>query len=268
MRRYWLPSLSVVLCVIFANLGLWQLKRLDWKNDLIARIQRNTVMQALPLQQSSMLDSLKTDIDEYRRVSLSGIPDCARATPVWAATQLGSGYWWMVPVRLQDGSSIWVNRGYVTPDAVAAWRAADKTACGAISIEGLLRKSQTGGGFLRANDPVAGRWYSRDIQQMSESTQISNVSTDWFVDEWPSSGQVWDEKSAEGKDPEAKGSVARDVGDSVRRAGMPDGASVGQAVPGLTPLQFPNKHLGYALTWFALSAVCVLGGVLALRAKV
>ncbi len=263
MRRYWLPSLSVVLCVIFANLGLWQLKRLDWKNDLIARIQRNTVMQALPLQRSSTLDSLKADSDEYRRVSLSGIPDCARATPVWAATQLGSGYWWMVPVRLQDGSSIWVNRGYVTPDAVAAWRAGRKPECSQISIEGLLRKSQTGGGFLRPNDPGAGRWYSRDIQQMSESTQISNVSTAWFVDEWASSGQGLDTRRADGKRSDGK-----DVGETLWSAGMPDGASIDRAVPGLTPLQFPNKHLGYALTWFALSAACVLGGILALRAKV
>lgn len=241
LRRLWLPLVCLVLCIIFVNLGVWQLKRLEWKNGLIERIQRNTVMDAFLLQQASELSSLQTDADEYRRVRLSGSPDCTRAIPVWAATQLGSGYWWMVPVTLQDNSVVWVNRGFVTMEAIAAWRNGHQLSCSPIQLEGLLRRSQSGGGFLRPNDPGAGRWYSRDLVQMSESVALHVASVAWFVDEWPALSGT----------------------DALSR-----GESVDQPVQGLTPLTFPNKHLGYALTWFSLSLACVAAGVLALRSKV
>jgi surfeit locus 1 family protein len=100
---------------------------------------------------------------------------------------------------------------------------------GNVTIIGLLRKSEPKGRFLQANIPAQDRWYSRDIAALSSTRGISGTAA-WFLD--------------------ARGA---------RVAGQP--------VPGLTVITFPNSHLQYALTWFALAGLCMLGAVLVMRRR-
>jgi surfeit locus 1 family protein len=237
LTRAWLPLLCLVLSVLFAGLAYWQLLRLHWKQSLIDQVQRNTQSAPVRLNEASQLSALRAGQDAYRRIHLRGQPDCAKATPVWAATALGTGYWWMIPVQLSDQQWVWVNRGYVSADFVRHWRGQTTQDCPAIELVGLLRNSQTGGGFLRPNNPAQNRWYSRDVAALSKhvglaarSTGIAGVDTVWFIDQWPSAALT---------------------SQSVALGGQP--APDLQPVPGLTPLQWPNKHLAYALTWMSLS---------------
>lgn len=100
---------------------------------------------------------------------------------------------------------------------------------GQVSITGLLRMSEHGGAFLRDNNPVANRWYARDTQAIAAARGLGPVAP-WFLDQDGAQGQV---------------------------AGAPVG--------GLTVISFPNNHLVYALTWFALSLMAAGGGVLVAR---
>lgn len=84
------------------------------------------------------------------------------------------------------------------------------------TVTGLLRLTQPGGAFLRDNNPEAGRWFSRDTAAMAQSLGLGQVAP-YFIDI------------------DAKG----------------DGLPIG----GLTVVSFPNKHFGYAMTWFSLAAV-------------
>ncbi|MDH2375548.1 SURF1 family cytochrome oxidase biogenesis protein, partial [Cobetia sp. 3AK] len=52
-----------------------------------------------------------------------------------------------------------VNRGFVPPELRGKVAAPE----GEVSVEGLLRVTEPGGGFLRSNDPAQDRWYSRDV---------------------------------------------------------------------------------------------------------
>jgi len=99
---------------------------------------------------------------------------------------------------------------------------------GPVTVTGLLRIGEPGGGFLRSNDPAAGRWYSRDVAAMAAAAGLATVAP-YFVD-------AFDVAPAE-----------------------PDGP-----VMGLTVVRFANNHLVYVLTWAAL-AVMSLALLLRLR---
>lgn len=251
LRRYWLPALCVLLCGSFSFLGFWQLQRLAWKQSLLQTVERNVHAAPASLNSLESFKNFEYPRDEYRRVVLSGQPDCARATRVWATTVLGTGYWWMVPVRLSDGTWLWVNRGYVSPSYVA------KQQCPVIRIEGLLRASQTGGGFLRDNRPGEGRWYSRDVALLTQQAGLSSAVTVWFVDE----GLPHTTLSRLSPESQSRPSAAH-----ADTTSQPEPDT--HPVTGLTPLNWPNRHLGYALTWFGLAGACAIAALLLLRRKI
>ncbi|WP_454886614.1 SURF1 family protein [Sphingomonas oryzagri] len=87
---------------------------------------------------------------------------------------------------------------------------------GPVAVTGLLRLDEPHGGFLRANDPTDDRWYSRDVNAIAAKRGIGPVAP-YFID-----------------------------ADARTSPGWPRG--------GLTVIRFPNNHLQYALTWFAMAA--------------
>lgn len=79
-----------------------------------------------------------------------------RPTLVKAVTELGDGYWVIAPFARDDGSTVLVNRGFAPASArdPASWR---PQGLGPVTVTGLLRKPEPGGGFLPANDPSSDR---------------------------------------------------------------------------------------------------------------
>ena len=75
-RRRLLSFLFLLLCVAafagFVALGLWQVQRLAWKEDLIARVDAR--VHAAPVTAPAPGDwaSVSKDVHEYRRVQLTG----------------------------------------------------------------------------------------------------------------------------------------------------------------------------------------------------
>ncbi len=136
----------------------------------------------------------------------------------------------MAPFRTDAGYVVLVNRGYVPPEKKdPASRGAALTDA-ETRVTGLLRISEPKGGFLRSNDPAAGRWYSRDVAEMAKTFGLSDVAP-YFID---------------------------------AEAGAPNTYPVG----GLTVVRFPNSHLVYALTWFSLCAMALGAAVLVWRRRV
>lgn len=221
-----LLALLVVATLGFLALGVWQVQRLGWKQALIARVDAR--IHAAPVAAPGPSDwiGLTRDNAEYRRVQVHGRFAPPRQVLVTATTDLGSGYWVLSPLRLADGTSVLVNRGFVPPEQ----RHAIDVPAGDVQVVGLLRFTEPGGGFLRTNVPAEGRWYSRDVQAIAASLVVQGPVAPYFIDAQP-------------------------VG----------GASGGWPRPGLTVVQFPNSHLSYALTWFALAAGSLGAAVILLR---
>jgi surfeit locus 1 family protein len=225
-----LAVLALLLIVLFAGLGTWQVFRLQWKLDLIARVDARVHTAPAPPPPRDRWAGITSTSDEYRRLRLHGTYLYDLTTPVQALTEEGSGYWLLTPLCTADGTIILVNRGFIPAEPGARTRYTPARAQGnpcagaagaAVDVVGLLRTSERDGAFTRTNDPVAGRWYTRDVAAIAAARGLSAMPVaPFFVD------------AAAGQNP----------------PGSPD-----QPVGGLTVVNFHNSHLVYAFTWYALS---------------
>ena len=227
--------LALIFIALLASAGLvalgtWQLHRLQLKLALIERVGQR--VHAAPVPAPQDWPRVSAANDEYRRVQLGGTLLNALAAKVQASTELGSGYWLMTPLRATDGSIVMVNLGFI-PAGQRRDLAAPRPAAAA-ELTGLLRMTETGGGFLRRNDPAAERWYSRDVAALAAARGLSNVAP-YFVD--------------------------ADAASAVRLAAGNAAAPIG----GLTVISFHNNHLVYALTWYALALMMAGAGVWVIR---
>lgn len=217
-------ALCLALAVGFAALGVWQVERLGWKRELIATVEARLAAPPAPLPAWTEW----SPDDAYTRIRVRGVYLHDRETLVQAVTEAGPGWWVMTPLRTDEGVVI-VNRGFVPAEARDPARRPPQPVDEPTEVSGLLRASEPGGGFLRANAPAAGRWYSRDVQAIARARGMAGPVAPFFIDA--------DAVDAPGRYP----------------AG------------GLTVVKFRDNHLVYALTWFGLSALCLAGGVIVFR---
>ncbi|EJT06128.1 SURF1 family protein [Rhizobium sp. CCGE 510] len=210
----------VLLAAGLAALGTWQLQRLAWKRDLIARVDQRVHAAPLPAPARAEWEVNAAD-DEYRRVSAAGTLANDKETLVYASTALGPGYWVMTPLMLADGTVILVNRGFVPTDRRNSDTRREGELSGIVEIAGLMRMSEPKGSLLQSNDLASDRWYSRDVAAIALKRGLSAVAP-YFID--------------------------------ADATANPGGLPVG----GLTIIHFPNNHLVYAITWYGLAAMVLV----------
>ncbi|HZX76912.1 SURF1 family protein [Lysobacter sp.] len=219
-----LVAFAILLTVAFAGfmaLGVWQVQRMAWKHDLIARVDARVHAQPVPAPARAQWPAISDAGDAYRRVSVTGRFVPGMETRTQAVTELGAGTWLLAPLQTDSGDYVLINRGFVP-----AGKAAADAPAGNVTVQGLLRISEPVGGFLRRNDPGQGRWYSRDVLAIARSHGLpADRVAPFFID-------------AE-RDPAFKG--------------WPRG--------GMTVVKFRDSHLSYALTWFGMALLTLAGGV-------
>jgi len=216
-RRAAFAAAALVVAACLAALGIWQLERRVWKHELVAAVDAR--LHAAPVAAPGPDDWRAVDAkhDAYRRVTATGRFRHDRETLVQAVTERGAGYWVLTPLET-PGFTILVNRGFVPTDRRETSARAAGNVPGTVKVTGLLRVTEPGGGFLRSNDPAANRWYSRDVAAIAKARGLGRTAP-YFID--------------------------------ADAAPNPGGFPVG----GLTVVRFPDNHMVYALTWFALCAL-------------
>ena len=218
-----------LVTLVAAGLGVWQIQRRSWKLDLIARIEARIHAEPIAAPGPAEWPVIDADSAEYRRVVLQGRYLDAPETLTMAVTERGPGFWVLAPFRSDAGFIVLVNRGFVPEDRRGP-QERRKVVGEQAKVVGLLRLAEPGGGFLRSNDPAAGRWYSRDVTAIASARGLSGVAP-YFVD-----------------------------ADATSEPGpLPQG--------GMTQVAFRNTHLIYALTWFCLALMSAGGLVFVLRGK-
>lgn len=223
--------LMLALFAGFIALGAWQVHRLAWKRALIARVDQRVDAPATAAPSRAQWPQVTAAADEYRHVRLHGNFLNDRQALVWAATDAGSGFWVMTPLRTDDGSIVLVNRGFVLPEWCGRNGMCDAGPRGGVTVTGLLRMSETSA-FLRHNDPAHDNWYTRDVAAIAKARKLVGVAP-YFVDE--------------------------DAASEAGVAHAPKG--------GLTVIAFPNNHLVYLLTWYFLALMVALATVLFARSE-
>ena len=210
--------------VVLVTLGLWQLERGRWKSDLLSRIEARVNAAPGEIAPRVAWPNWSAGDDEYRRVRLSGIFMHDKETlvrgnaPKDARGHVAIGFFVVTPLRLTDGASVLVNRGFV-PDAATLDRSQGARPQGEVTVTGLVRASQTRGWFVPANDPARDAWFTRDIDAIAHAKNLS-LPAPFLIDADADASRPW-----------------------------PKG--------GLTVIAFPNNHLAYALTWFGLACALI-----------
>ena len=261
---------AALLCLGFIALGTWQLQRLHWKNTLVAQVDQRVHAAPAAAPSPAAWARLSKDADEYRHLRLSGHFLDQSSTRVQAITVLGAGFWLLTPMRTDDGAIVLVNRGFIAADAKPA--AAESAP---ITVSGLLRMSERGGGFLRDNDPVHNRWYSRDVEAIAAARGLAQVAP-YFLDQdakktgtdpflMPEPPRASQMKNGSGNELPMNETVPSARIKNGSDPKVLDATVAVEPVGGLTVISFHNNHLVYALTWIAMALMAAGAGYLVLR---
>jgi surfeit locus 1 family protein len=218
----WAGVGAALLFLSFIALGGWQVQRLAWKTELIAQVEARVHAPPVEAPGPASWSAMSRQDDQYRRVMIRGVFQHEHEVLVQAVTDYGSGFWVMTPLATDKGFTVLVNRGFVPPERRSPADRSSGQLGGLQTVTGLLRITEPGGGFLRANDPAGDRWYSRDVAAIATARGLSNLAP-YFID--------------------------------ADATPNPDGWPKG----GLTVVRFPNSHLVYALTWFGMALLTLVG---------
>lgn len=213
---------TVACLIILIGLGVWQLDRKVWKENLIASLTERLAKPPQDIPPREEWSRLTAQADEFRRVVFPAEFIPGEEALVYSAGSAlrkdvkGPGYWVFAPARLAGGSVVIVNRGFVPLERKDPATRAEGAASGVIDIVGVLRWPEQRGFFTPADDVKANIWYLRDIHAMDEARKW-NAAAPFYIDQ---------------------------------EAPAPPG---GLPLPGKLEVHLPDNHLQYAITWFGLA---------------
>lgn len=207
-----------VFCVLIA-LGSWQLKRLDWKNNLQKKIDARISAAPIPVHklQSDWQNGI-VEPHEFYPVMIKGTYLHAQEKHLYALKNGKPGWRIITPLRSAHDTKIFmIDRGFAADRQKEPDTRKQNLPAGQVSIAGILRLPQKQKFWLDLdNNPAENQWFWRDLQAMSDD--IEGDVAPFFIEEI----------SAETR---------------------PDAPFPG---PSVTKLR--NRHLEYALTWYGLAA--------------
>jgi surfeit locus 1 family protein len=207
---------------ILLGLGVWQLDRKVWKENLIAQLTERLSAAPSPLPPRDDWPRLAQDKNEFRRVTFPAEFLGGEEALVYAAGSAlrpdvkGPGYFVFAPARLLGGSIVLVNRGFVPIERRdPATRAAGKPQ-GIVDVVGVMRWPEERGTFTPADEPNNNVWYLRDPKAMTQAKKW-DTSAPFYIDQ---------------------------------ESPVPPG---GLPLPAKLEVHLPDNHLQYAITWFGLA---------------
>ena len=217
------PALSVAVLVLLAvllGLGTWQLNRLAWKEDLLARIAALGASPAEPL--TPVLHRIDQGLDvEFARAQTTCADIGRRVVYLYALHEGTPGWRPIVACRLNSGphASILIDLGFRPGEPGGDPVPQPVSLQPGQPVIGILRRPAPETWFerLAPRRPSTDgeRWLRRDIEGMARALGASNPAPLMLMLETPSGGP------------------------GLVRAPLPTGLS--------------NRHLGYAITWYGLA---------------
>ncbi|SNY92041.1 surfeit locus 1 family protein [Cohaesibacter sp. ES.047] len=214
----------VLLCALIA-LGTWQLRRLEWKEQLIADVNARIEAAPVPAMGPDQWADLSQEESEYLPVTATGTYNHDREVHVWfplnnprGGDYGGSGYFILTPLTTAEGWTVIVNRGFV-PETMKQTETRPQTlVAGEQTVTGLVRFDEPEHWNSPRPDREKNVWIGRQVDKMAGFMLLDQDRT----------APYWiDLLSGQGVN------------------GLPQG--------GETRITFRNAHLSYALTWFGLA---------------
>jgi surfeit locus 1 family protein len=217
---FWPTVSAVPMLLLLLALGSWQVERLFWKEDLIAR--RHAAVAAAPVPVPLSLEEARGM--EFRHVTDEGVFLHDKEILLGATSEAEEqGYQVLTPLLEPSGRVVFVNRGFIPAELKDPAKRAAGQIGGTVRVQGLLRLPPDGrpNWFLPDNRPDLNYWFWVDIPAMSAADKLDRVAPFYIdADATPNPG------------------------------GWPKG--------GVTRLALPNNHLQYAITWFSLAVALIV----------
>ncbi len=227
-------SLILPLCILsgflfLSALGTWQVKRLGWKEAMIARVEKNLNMPPLSVDQIAELQKNGEDL-EYRPVKVRGKFFHDKEQYFFATHKSSTGWFVYTPLEREDGSIVLVNRGFVPDQGKDPSTRLKGQVGGVVEIVGLARSAPATkpNSFVPNNDLKKNVYYWKSMSEMFAQSgfKMKRKLVPFFID----------------------------ADDAPNPGNWPKG--------GVTLINFPNSHLQYAVTWYGLAgALLVVGGI-------
>ncbi|SET66532.1 SURF1 family protein [Oceanicella actignis] len=159
--------LGAVGAAILVGLGTWQLRRLAWKEGLIATLEQRLSQPPAPLPQRPVESR-----DEHLRVRVEGARLDGPRNELHVLTSLpphGPGFRVIVAFETDDGRRILVDRGFVPESLKNAPRPGGRE-----TVTGALLWPDEGGARLPP-DAARGIWFARDVPAMARALDAEPV---------------------------------------------------------------------------------------------
>jgi surfeit locus 1 family protein len=218
--QFWPTVIAVPIVLLCLGLGSWQIKRLFWKEGLIAARAAAVAAPAVPVPQDA--DAARSM--EFRHVTDEGVFLNDKEIFLGATSEGGmQGYQILTPLREASGRIVFVNRGFIPSELRSRSRRMAGEPPGQVRVAGLLRWPPGGrpNWFLPDNRPDLNYWFWVDLRAMAAADQLERVAPFYIdADATPNPG------------------------------GWPRG--------GVTRLELPNNHLQYSITWFSLAVAMIV----------
>lgn len=158
---------------VLCTLGTWQVQRLAWKEDIVARIE-----SARAAPQIFTYDGLQTLAQEDTPLaygSVHGLLLTAHEVLVGPVTGDGGeiGYNLVTPVAL-DGGTILVHRGWMDEQTSKDISARAYTAPKSMTFTGIVRKPDYNR-FSSGNNPAGDQWLRLDPAQIASAKNLERT---------------------------------------------------------------------------------------------
>lgn len=158
MRRYLFPVIIGILgCAILLSLGVWQVKRLAWKEAMLAEIQSRIDSQAKPLP-----PEYKPEM-KYDPVTVKGRTTGEEILVLSGTKDLGGGYQVISSFTTGDGRRIMVDRGFIPQDDRHLPRPPVD-----LDIVGNLHWPDEKNSSTPEPNLQEGIWFAREVPRMAE----------------------------------------------------------------------------------------------------
>jgi surfeit locus 1 family protein len=169
---------AIAVCI---KLGFWQINRLEWKTNLISKIEAAKIADPYELN----LNNFDADRDLYRRIYTKG--EFINTQEIYlggkylneAQKKNEIGVHVITPFRLKTGEVIFVNRGWVPQSKKERMERPESTIEGEVLLEAIIRENKgKPPSFMPANMPGKNVWFWIDIPAMTkylEKNGIKNI---------------------------------------------------------------------------------------------
>jgi surfeit locus 1 family protein len=184
MRRLLWPSLmTLAMLAVLLGLGTWQVRRLHWKEAILARIARAEAAPPIPLQavpepftKVAVTGHLRADLSAQYAVEVRDTQD---------GPQMGT--FLIQPLERPDAPPLLVERGWVpqkrsTPIAQPQ---------GQTTVAGYIHGPESPGLFSAKDDPAARIFYTLDPAAIGAALGLKRVAPFILIALGPAPPELW-----------------------------------------------------------------------------